>query len=129
MKISYLILVSLFPISQSALGGCIEPFGTYVSKPGKTTLRIEADQTVQLFFPNTDLTEPSFEGKFKNFDELKGTIFHNYENAIIVEQDDQESSYMQLHISEDCKIIKGGPIHRGNGPFIKTDGRLFTKND
>jgi len=74
-----------------------------------------------------------YQGTFSNFDELKGTEFHNFENTVFVRPRDLKHSYIAFHISEDCKLIKAF-IHRKyldrfGGEPPKLDAKLYFKND
>jgi len=103
----------------------MKPFGEYVSQAGKTTIKINIDQTVKIYFPNNELDEPIFEGRFTNFDELKGTEFHNFANPIDVESKNKKQAGLMFHIAEDCSLMKGGPNFRDVGEKIKIDDALF----
>ena len=103
----------------------MEPFGEYVSRNGGTTIIIGIDQSVKVFFPNSELGIPIFEGAFTNFDELKGTEFHNFANPVYVSSNNKEQADLMFHISDDCHLMKGGPRIRANGLRIEVDDSLF----
>ena len=103
----------------------MEPSGEYVSRAGETTIKIDADQIVKVYYPNNELNDPIFEGRFTNFDELKGTEFHNFANPIKVESKNEEQADLMFHIAEDCSLMKGGPNFRDVGKKIEIDDALF----
>ena len=127
-KLIIFIVVFLFA-SSDAIAGCMEPYGEYRPKEGETKFIIDEQQIVKLY----NSSGLVYEGSFTNFDEVKGTEYHNYENAIFIKPNNSEQSYVAFHISDDCKLIKAF-IHRiflerfgGEPPIL--DAKVYFKND
>ena len=111
------------------MAGCMEPFGEYIPKDGVTRIIISDDQTVKLYNGENLI----YVGKFDNFDDLKGTEYHNYENAIFVKPKNTDQSYIAFHISDNCKSMKAFVhrmyLERFGGESPKLDAKIYWKND
>ena len=129
MKNQFIIYISLILATHQAVAGCMAPYGKYKPKEGETKLIINTDQTIKLF--NKD--ELLYKGVFDNFNKLKGTEYHNYENAILIKPTKKEQSYISFHISDDCELIKVGVnrryLERFGGTPPKLNAKIFWKND
>lgn len=98
-------------------------------KEGETRFVIEESQIVNMY-RNDQLI---YEGKFSNFDEIKGTEFHSYENVVLAKPINPKHSYIAFHISHDCKMFKAFAhfyyLEKFGGTPPKFDATVYWKND
>jgi len=129
MRVTSIFLLAIFLYSPISYSGCMEPFGTYVPKSGDTKFVIEESQHVKMYNLGTLI----YEGDFANFDELKGTEFHAYENVIVAKPRNAKQSYIAFHISHDCKMFKAFAhfwyLEKYGGTPPTFDATVYWKND
>ena len=125
--------VLLYLASFNSFAGCESPFGTYSPKEGTTSITINIDQSLDIKKITSNESTVIYSGRFTNFDEMIGTEYLNYVNAIDVKPLNEEQSHICLHIAGNCSHMKVGVCRRtlelfgGKPPTL--DARIYWKND
>ena len=132
----YLYLFIFYMYSSNSFAGCDAPYGVFKAASydeSQMYIEINMNQILKIKKGDGEKSKIIYQGRFTNFDEMVGTEYLNFENAIDIEPFDKKKSHICLHINDDCSGMKVDICRRAldffGGEPPKLEERYFLKND